>query len=111
MVATESNIEAEALRFERYSMLLVYLNALLFSALFTSDTLSAYLVRAVFNGSGIVMITGLASLLFGNLYAFAVSQPPQKAAKGAYFASKVLFLIHGVLLMVLVVLIVVKIIY
>jgi hypothetical protein len=111
MIANECNIEAEALRFERYSMLLVYLNALLFSALFTSNTVSAYLVRAVFNGTGIAMVTGLASLLFGNLYAFAVGQPPQKAAKGAYFASKVLFLIQGVLLMVLTVLVVVKIIY
>ncbi len=111
MVASESNIEGGALRFERYSLVLAFTNALLFSALFPIDTLSAYLVRAVFNGSGIVMITGLASLLFGNLYAFAVSQPPQKSAKGAYFTSKVLFLIQGVLLMVLVVLIVVKIIY
>ncbi len=110
MIANECNIEGGALRFERYSLVLAFTNALLFSALFPIDTLSAYLVRAVFNGSGIIMVTGLVSLIFGNMYAFA-SQPSQKSAKGAYFTSKVLFLIQGVLLMVLVVLKVIKVIY
>jgi len=101
MIANECNIDGGALRFERYSLILAFTNALLFSALFPIDTLSAYLVRAVFNGSGIIMVTGLVSLIFGNLYALAVSQPSNRTANGAYFASKALFFALGALLVVL----------
>jgi hypothetical protein len=100
MIVTEGNINAAALRFEKYSLILIYANSLLFSTLFTFDSIPAYLVSAVFNGSGIIMVSGLLSIFLGNLYA-ALSLPSKVAIWGAYYASKALFLIQSILLLVL----------
>jgi hypothetical protein len=46
------------------------------------------------------MVSGLLSILLGNLYA-ALSLQSKVAIRGAYYASKALFLIQSILLLVL----------
>ena len=79
---------------ERYNLVMVYLNSLLFSALFTIDTIPAFLVRAVFNGSGIIMVLGLVSLLVGNLAAGIQYPADRFSLFGSYYSTLLLLVLQ-----------------
>ncbi len=85
-------------KYEQRNLLLIYVNSLVFSALFTSDSIAAYLVKAVFNGSGIIMVTGLLSLLIGNAIA-VFSHPNATSVWGSYWSLKILlYMQYGLLI-------------
>lgn len=80
----------QMVRYERWNLALIYANSLVFAGLFGAENIAAYLVKAVFNGSGIIMVAGLLSLVAGNLWAFfgyskAIYQ------WGTYWSIKLLF--------------------
>lgn len=52
------------------NLALAYSNSLLFSALFSFDSVWVFLVRGVFNGLGILMVLGLLSVIVGQLITY-----------------------------------------
>lgn len=81
---------ATSLRYERLNLALIYINSLVFAGMFGAESVPAYLVKAVFNGSGIIMVTGLLSLIAGNLWAF-FGHSKATYQWGAHLANKLLF--------------------
>ncbi|CAN5141127.1 hypothetical protein BH09BAC1_BH09BAC1_27480 [soil metagenome] len=84
-------IRSKELRYERLNMVLVYLNSMLFSALFTFESIPVFLVKAVFNGSGIIMMLGLLSLIIGNITAGFRFCNQRFPLLGSYYSSLILF--------------------
>ncbi len=80
-------------RYEWLNLGLIYVNSLVFSGLFSAPSLQAYLVQAVFNGSGIIMVVGLLSLIAGFVSA-QISQPKAVAQWGGYWSLKILFYVQ-----------------
>lgn len=72
LAAPHSNpaLARKASQLDVANLLLAYVNSLLFSALFSFDTVWVFLVRGVFNGLGILMVIGLLSLIAGHLTAY-----------------------------------------
>ncbi len=101
-------LSQKALRYERLNLVLVYGNSLLFSGLFTFDSVPVFLVRAVFNGSGIIMVAGLLSLLVGNLAAYFKTQTNGFAPLGMYYASIGLFILQTILALAFIIILLMK---
>lgn len=90
------------------NLLLIYVNSLLFSGLFAADSIAVFLVRAVFNGLGIIMVLGLISLLAGNIIAGLRVQGPQFAPSASYYSHAILLGAQLLLLLALCILVAFK---
>ncbi len=86
---------------ELLNLALIYTNSLLFSALFSFDSIPVFLVRAVFNGSGIIMVLGLLSLIIGNIAAGIRHTDGQFAWFGGYYSNLLLMVLQVMFLVVI----------
>lgn len=98
---------AASIRYERFNLALIYANSLVFAGMFSAESFAAYLVKAVFNGSGIIMVSGLLGLIVGNLWAY-FGHSEATYQWGAHLTNIVLFFIQCGLLVAFSAMVIIK---
>lgn len=98
---------ATSMRYERLNLVMSYLNSLVFTGLLGAENTAAFLVKSVFNGSGIIMVAGLLSLVAGNLWAY-FGHSEAVYLWGAHFANKMLYFIQCALFLAFLLILILK---